>query len=72
MIAILYRDCLLLATAERTEQVYIIQAKIVLDDVRVESVDNGRGTLLLMVCMSLAKYTRSPMSRYTFCLETRL
>ncbi|KAI5927779.1 hypothetical protein F4810DRAFT_281742 [Camillea tinctor] len=43
MVSILYRDCLCLATAGKTDQVYTIQACISLDSVKLEDVDNGRG-----------------------------
>jgi hypothetical protein len=44
MIALLYRDCLCLATAGRTDQIYSIQACVALNNIKVEEVDNGRGT----------------------------
>lgn len=43
MIALLYRDWLCLALAARAEQVYMIQACIGLNNIRVEAADNGRG-----------------------------
>ncbi|KAI1447892.1 Dbl homology domain-containing protein [Annulohypoxylon stygium] len=43
MVAILYKDCLCLASVSGTEPVYTIQACISLCDVRIEAVDNGRG-----------------------------
>jgi hypothetical protein len=43
MIGLLYRDCLCLATAGRTDQIYTIQACIALNNIKVEEVDNGRG-----------------------------
>lgn len=45
MISILYRDCLVLATAGKSDQIYTIKASIGLGDIRVEEVDNGRGRL---------------------------
>lgn len=44
MVALLYRARLCLATACRVDQVYTIQACIALTDIKVEEVDNGRGT----------------------------
>jgi hypothetical protein len=44
MITLLYRDCLVLATAGRAENVYTVQATIFLSDIRVEDADNGKGT----------------------------
>lgn len=43
MIALLYRDWLCLALAGRAEQIYMVQACISLNNIRVESADNGRG-----------------------------
>jgi hypothetical protein len=43
MISLLYRDCLILATAGKADQIYTIKASIGLSDIRVEEVDNGRG-----------------------------
>ncbi|KAI2468086.1 Dbl homology domain-containing protein [Annulohypoxylon bovei var. microspora] len=43
MVALLYKDCLCLASASRAEPVYTIQACISLSDIKVEEVDNGRG-----------------------------
>ncbi|TVY42298.1 hypothetical protein LSUB1_G001051 [Lachnellula subtilissima] len=43
LIILLYRDFLLLASAPRLDQVYIVQACIGLSDLRIEEVDNGRG-----------------------------
>lgn len=44
MVALLYREWLCLATAGRIDQVYTIQACISLSNIKVEEVDNGRGT----------------------------
>jgi hypothetical protein len=44
MITLLYRDCLVLATAGRAENVYIIRATIFFSDIRVEDADNWKGT----------------------------
>ena len=44
LICILYRDYLVLALAAKAEQTYAIQACIGLSGLRVEEVDNGRGT----------------------------
>lgn len=43
MIILLYKDCLCLATADRVEQMYTIQACIGLDTIKLEEADNGRG-----------------------------
>ncbi|KAI0176199.1 Dbl homology domain-containing protein [Hypoxylon sp. FL1284] len=43
MVTLLYRDCLCLATTNRPDQTYTIQACIGLGDIKVEEVDNGRG-----------------------------
>jgi hypothetical protein len=43
MITLLYRDCLILATTGKWDQVYTVQATIWLSDIRVEDADNGRG-----------------------------
>ncbi|TVY83346.1 hypothetical protein LSUE1_G000997 [Lachnellula suecica] len=43
MISLLYRDFLLLASAPKLDQVYIVQACIGLNDLRIEEIDNGRG-----------------------------
>lgn len=43
LIALLYRDFLLLASAPRLDQVYVVQACIGLSDLRIEEIDNGRG-----------------------------
>ncbi|KAI0890048.1 Dbl homology domain-containing protein [Annulohypoxylon maeteangense] len=43
MVAILYRDCLCLASASGAEPVYTIQACISLADIKIETIDNGRG-----------------------------
>ena len=48
LICLLYRDFLLLASApktDKTEQSYIVQACIGLSELRVEEVDNGKGTM---------------------------
>lgn len=47
MICLLFRDCLLLASTVKTEQVYTVQASITLADTRIEEVDNGKGNILL-------------------------
>lgn len=43
MIALLYRDCLVLATAGRTENSYGVRATIFFNDIRIEEADNGKG-----------------------------
>ncbi|KAI1341627.1 Dbl homology domain-containing protein [Xylariaceae sp. FL0016] len=43
MIAVLYKDCLVLAIAGNADQIYTIQACISLDCIKIEEVDNGRG-----------------------------
>ncbi|KAI1333382.1 Dbl homology domain-containing protein [Xylariaceae sp. FL0255] len=43
MVSILYKNCLCLAIAGKTDQVYTIQACIGLDRIKVEEADNGRG-----------------------------
>ena len=43
MITLLYRDCLVVASAERSENVYSIGAIIFFNDIRVEEADNGKG-----------------------------
>ncbi|KAI0482895.1 Dbl homology domain-containing protein [Xylariaceae sp. FL0804] len=43
MVALLYKECLCLATAGKVDQIYTIQACIGLDGVKVEEADNGRG-----------------------------
>ena len=43
MIALLYRDWLCLATGNRVDQIYTIQACIPLATIKVEAADNGRG-----------------------------
>lgn len=43
MISLLYRDCLVFASAGKADQVYTIHAIIWLSEVRVEEADNGRG-----------------------------
>lgn len=44
LICLLYRDFLLLASAAKAEQIYTVQACIGLSELRVEDIDNGRGT----------------------------
>ncbi len=44
MICLLYRDWLYLASAGKSDQIYTIQACIALNKIKVEDVDNGRGT----------------------------
>ncbi|KAK4451643.1 hypothetical protein QBC34DRAFT_492910 [Podospora aff. communis PSN243] len=44
MVALLYREWLCLATASRTDQIYTIQACVSLGNIKLEDVDNGRGT----------------------------
>jgi hypothetical protein len=56
MITLLYRDCLVLASAEKAAQVYTVQAIIGLSDVRVEEIDNGRGMLFLLIRFFNIKY----------------
>ncbi|GAP83449.1 hypothetical protein SAMD00023353_0201890 [Rosellinia necatrix] len=43
MVSLLYRDCLCLATTGKSDQAYIIQACIGLDNIKIEEADNGRG-----------------------------
>lgn len=43
MVTLLYKQCLVLATAGKADQIYTIQACISLDSVRIEEADNGRG-----------------------------
>lgn len=43
MVALLYRDCLVLASVARAETVYHVRAMISFCDMRVENTDNGRG-----------------------------
>lgn len=43
MICLLFRDCLLLASASKNGQVYMVQAGISLAEARIEEVDNGKG-----------------------------
>ncbi|TVY45114.1 hypothetical protein LOCC1_G002604 [Lachnellula occidentalis] len=43
LIILLYRDFLLLASAPKLDQGYIVQACIGLSDLRIEEIDNGRG-----------------------------
>ncbi|TVY19858.1 Phosphatidylinositol 3,4,5-trisphosphate-dependent Rac exchanger 1 protein [Lachnellula arida] len=43
LISLLYRDFLLLASTPKLDQVYIVQACIGLNDLRIEEIDNGRG-----------------------------
>ncbi|KAI0019554.1 hypothetical protein F4780DRAFT_441219 [Xylariomycetidae sp. FL0641] len=43
MVAVLYKDCLCLATAGKADQTYTIQACISLDSIKIEEPDNGRG-----------------------------
>ena len=44
MITMLYKECLLLATTGKADQIYSIQASIRLGDMKVEETDNGKGT----------------------------
>lgn len=44
MVALLYREWLCLAAASRIEQIYTIQACIALNNIKLEEVDNGRGS----------------------------
>lgn len=43
MVSLLYRDCLCLATASKSDQIYTIQACICLESIKIEEADNGRG-----------------------------
>lgn len=43
MVALLYRDCLVLASVARSDTVYHVRAMISFCDMRVENADNGRG-----------------------------
>jgi hypothetical protein len=43
MISLLYRDCLVLASAGKADQMYSVHAIIGLNEVRVEEADNCRG-----------------------------
>lgn len=43
MVALLYRDCLVLASVARSDTVYHVRAMISFCDMRVENTDNGRG-----------------------------
>ncbi|KAI1433737.1 Dbl homology domain-containing protein [Xylaria sp. CBS 124048] len=43
MVSLLYRECLCLATAGKSDQTYTIQACIGLDTIKIEEADNGRG-----------------------------
>jgi hypothetical protein len=43
MITLLYRDCLVIATAEISDSVYSVNAIIFFNDIRVEEADNGKG-----------------------------
>jgi hypothetical protein len=43
MVALLYRECICLATPGKFDQIYTIQACIALADIKLEEVDNGRG-----------------------------
>ncbi|KAI0442464.1 Dbl homology domain-containing protein [Xylaria telfairii] len=43
MVSLLYRNCLCLATAGKSDQIYTIQACIGLESIKVEEADNGRG-----------------------------
>ena len=56
MISLLYRDCLVLASAGKASQIYTVQAIIGLSEVRVEEVDNGRGMLSLQISSDSIRY----------------
>lgn len=43
MISLLYRDCLIFASAGKADQIYSVHAIIGLSEIRVEEADNGRG-----------------------------
>lgn len=43
MVCLLYKECLCLATASRSDQLYTIQACIGLNTIKIEEADNGRG-----------------------------
>jgi hypothetical protein len=53
MISLLYKDYLVLAIAEKSDQIYVIRAVIGLGEVRLEEVDNGRGEYLYMEILIL-------------------
>ena len=48
LICLLYKDFLLLASASRVEQVYTIHGCIGLAELRIEEIDNGRGTFQML------------------------
>ena len=45
MVCLLYRECLCLASAGKSDQTYTIQACLALSGINVEDVDNGRGRI---------------------------
>ncbi|TRX97685.1 hypothetical protein FHL15_001440 [Xylaria flabelliformis] len=56
MVSLLYRDCLCLATVNKSDQIYTIQACISLDSIKVEEADNGRvsySTIFLEACLRM-------------------
>jgi hypothetical protein len=46
MIALLYRDHLVLAVGGKSEHAYMVKAVVGLTDANIEEVDNGRGKRL--------------------------
>lgn len=46
LVALLYKDWLCLASASKVDQIYTLQACVPLNEIKVEAVDNGRGTSL--------------------------
>lgn len=45
MVSLLYKDWLCLASASKADQIYTLQACIPLSQIKIEAVDNGRGTM---------------------------
>lgn len=43
MISLLYRDCIVLATVEKLENIYSVSSIIFFNDIRIEEADNGKG-----------------------------
>lgn len=59
LVALLYKDWLCLASASRVDQIYTLQACIPLSQIKVESVDNGRGKLTFYISTG-----KSPVPNY--------
>lgn len=59
MICLLYRDFLCLAGASKVEQIYTLQAVILLNGTRVENIDNGRGECPAVFHLYLFRLTDS-------------